>query len=143
MDERKYVNRLLAVSDAYCAAVGLSDARVSTLVFNAGSKIKFLKSGTDLSTGHYVRAMQWFSEMWPNDLKWPTGIRRKQSVIETIDGFSDDELLRVAVHKCRRGRSPKKAALWTIVADRFGLGREFSKQLCERYGLDPNESVKR
>ena len=74
MNERALVDSLLAVSNAYCKAVGLSDARVSTFVFNAGSKIKFLKSGTDLSTGHYIRALQWFSDRWPEDAKWPSRV---------------------------------------------------------------------
>ena len=71
--------KLLLVSDAYCDAVGLSDARVSTLLFNAGRKIHFLKSGTDLSTGNWERAMQWFSDRWPHGARWPAGVKRPRA----------------------------------------------------------------
>jgi hypothetical protein len=68
--------KLIVVLDAYCKAVKLSDARVSTLLFNAGGKIASLKAGTDLSTGNYERAMQWCSDRWPSDAEWPKGIQR-------------------------------------------------------------------
>jgi hypothetical protein len=79
MKELSLKEKLLLVSDTYCKAVELSDARVSTLLFNAGRKIFFLKNGTDLSTGNWERAMQWFSDRWPARTKWPTNVKRPRA----------------------------------------------------------------
>jgi hypothetical protein len=63
----------------------------------------------------------------------------------TIASIPDEVLLRRAV-KSARARSYRKGALhsrWIAVADVFCLGGTFSVQLCERFGLDPHEAVKR
>ena len=88
MSNRFLVEDFLAVSDAYCSAVELSDARISTLIFNAGSKIKFLKSGTDLSTGHWIDAMQWFSERWPKGVDVPTEMKFFRRMMRRGNGTS-------------------------------------------------------
>lgn len=42
-----------------------------------------------------------------------------------------------------RGRSREKLPLWSIVSDKFALGSEYAGQLCRRFGLDPDENVRR
>ena len=68
--------QLLAVADAYAAHRGLSRARVSTIVFNAGAALDRIAAGRDLTTGNFERAMRWFSLNWPSGAKWPAGVKR-------------------------------------------------------------------
>lgn len=72
----KMTSQILAVADVYCRASARSRARVSTLVFNRGSKLDDIASGADLNTASFERAMVWFSGHWPDDLAWPDGIER-------------------------------------------------------------------
>ena len=69
-------DQLIAVADAYCLAVGLSRARVATIVFNAGAALDRIAAGRDLKTGSWERAMRWFSDHWPDGAEWPEGIER-------------------------------------------------------------------
>lgn len=69
-------DQLLTVSDAFALHRGISRARVSTIVFNAGHVLERIASGRDLSTGNYERSMRWFSENWPEGARWPDGIER-------------------------------------------------------------------
>ncbi|WP_229183950.1 hypothetical protein [Bradyrhizobium oropedii] len=67
----------MAVTDAYCAATGLSTSRVSTLIFNDGKRLDAIREGKDLYTSRFEHAMQWFSDRWPDDGKsWPLGVPR-------------------------------------------------------------------
>jgi hypothetical protein len=72
--------QLITVADAYAAARGVSRARVSTIVFNAGLALDRIASGRDLTTGSFERAMLWFSENWPPRAKWPAGVKRPKAV---------------------------------------------------------------
>lgn len=69
-------DQLISISDAYGAARSLSRARVSTIVFNAGSTLDRIASGRDLTTGNFERAMRWFSANWPDGVEWPEGVDR-------------------------------------------------------------------
>lgn len=56
----------------------------------------------------------------------------------------DNELLnRVLRSLQNRGRGREKLPLWAIVGDKFALGSTYSFQLCRRFGLDPEQIVKR
>lgn len=71
------IEQFTEVANAYCAARGLSVARVSTIVFNDGSKLGDLISGeADVTTRRYEKALLWFSMNWPADLAWPDDIAR-------------------------------------------------------------------
>lgn len=70
------INHLLMLAEAYGAGRSLSASRVSTLVFNDGKVIDRLAAGADITVGRLERAMQWFSDNWPDDLAWPDGIAR-------------------------------------------------------------------
>lgn len=75
------IEQLSTVATAYCERRGLSVARVSTLVFNDGSKLGDLMSGrSDLVTRRLERALLWFSANWPADLDWPASIDRPAAV---------------------------------------------------------------
>jgi hypothetical protein len=70
--------QLIAVSDAYAAARGIGRKRVSTIVFNRGSKLDDIVAGGDLGTGTFEKAMEWFSANWPDDVAWPKDVERPQ-----------------------------------------------------------------
>lgn len=72
------VERLLDVFDAYVAHTGLSEARVSTLVFSAGHRILSLREGREIGSRRIWAAISWFSANWPADLDWPSDIPRPQ-----------------------------------------------------------------
>ncbi len=63
----------------------------------------------------------------------------------TVYDIPDDELLRRAVRhavdpNCRKGQ---KHPRWQACMANFLLGSTYSKQLCLRFYLDPDEMVKR
>lgn len=71
------IDALLTVARCFAAARSLSLSRVSTLVFNDGSKLGTLATGdADIGTRRLVRAMAWFSQNWPEGAAWPDGIDR-------------------------------------------------------------------
>ena len=63
----------------------------------------------------------------------------------TVADISDDDLLRRAVRSARSTRYSVGAPhpRWVAVKDALALGRTYSAQLCERFGFDPDEKVKR
>lgn len=67
---------LLDVSAAYSGAVGLSESRVSTLVFRAGHRIPNLRKGSDAKSGTLEAGLQWFSDNWPEGVPWPCDVLR-------------------------------------------------------------------
>ena len=70
----KMVDHILILSDEYCQAVGLSRARVSTLVFRRGGKIDAIEAGADVTTASYEHALEWFAQRWPQGVDWPNGV---------------------------------------------------------------------
>lgn len=70
------IRLLLTLSSAYCSATGLSEARVSTLIFDHGARLKRLREGSDIRTRSVARAVEWFDQHWPSDLAWPSCVER-------------------------------------------------------------------
>lgn len=59
-----------------------------------------------------------------------------------VNDLGDIELLRRAVS----GAVPRRPGMhprWVAVQDIFLLGSTYATQLCQRYGLDPDEMVRR
>lgn len=69
-------SHIVTLADVYCLATGRSRARVSTLVLNRGARIDEIADGADLTTGSYERAVEWFSEHWPEGIDWPECVAR-------------------------------------------------------------------
>ena len=69
-------DQLLTVARAYSAAREVSMARISTLIFNDGKKFDLLERGKDLGTKTHEKAMQWFSDRWPDGTDWPADVVR-------------------------------------------------------------------
>lgn len=59
-------------------------------------------------------------------------------------GISDEELLRRAVRSARQKKyGHVKHPRWVGVMDSFSLGSTYARNLCRRFGFDPDEMVKR
>lgn len=69
-------DQLLAASRAYLAARGMSQPRLSTLLFNDGKRLRQIEEGKDLTTKTLERAMRWLSDNWPEETDWPDGVDR-------------------------------------------------------------------
>lgn len=62
----------------------------------------------------------------------------------SVADISDDTLLRRAVISARsRDKGHVKHPRWVAVMDAFALGSTYAHQLCRRFGVDPDEMVKR
>ncbi len=70
---------LLSLFDRYCAATGLSEARVSTLVLNGGWRAEKIRRGASFTVRTYERALAWFSANWPEKTEWPAEVERPAS----------------------------------------------------------------
>ncbi len=55
----------------------------------------------------------------------------------------DDELLRRAVKNARSRTSAGYQTRWSCVAECFLVGSTYAAELCRRFGLDPDEKVRR
>ncbi|GEN63577.1 hypothetical protein AOE01nite_18010 [Acetobacter oeni] len=63
---------LLRLTDCYCAARCVSEATVSGLIFKNSRTIARVRSGGDIATRNYTKAVKWFSQNWPDNHDWPT-----------------------------------------------------------------------
>ncbi len=65
--------------------------------------------------------------------------------VPSVADIPSDELLKRAVRGARSNyyRKGVKHQRWVAVKDLFGLGSTYAHQLCIRFGLDPEEMVKR
>jgi len=68
--------KLSKLTDAYCEARGVSVATVSGIIFKNSRTLPRVKSGGDLKTRSYQRAVAWLSDNWPHNAAWPDGIAR-------------------------------------------------------------------
>jgi hypothetical protein len=57
-----------------------------------------------------------------------------------VSSIPDDELLRRAVQMARKGRGYQPR--WVAVMHCFLLGSTYARQLCDRFGFDPDERVR-
>lgn len=74
------IGDLLIVADVFVAATGRGRGSLSKAIFDRGGHFEDLATGArDLSTGTFERAMQWFSDNWPDGADWPDGIGRPQA----------------------------------------------------------------
>lgn len=53
----------------------------------------------------------------------------------------DDELLRRAAWAARERGNRYEHPRWVAVMDAFCIGSTFSRTLCRRFGIDPDEKV--
>lgn len=60
----------------------------------------------------------------------------------SVNDIPDANLLGRVVRNARAQRG-RKQPRWVAVMDLIGLGSAYSQQLCRRFGMDPDEEVKR
>ncbi|NSZ47964.1 hypothetical protein G6L63_08555 [Agrobacterium vitis] len=77
----KMRDQIIVVADLYAAHCGVSRKTVSWQVLSRSTKLDNIVDGGDITTGIFERAMQWFSDRWPDDLVWPDGITRPQRAL--------------------------------------------------------------
>jgi hypothetical protein len=70
------INQLLILTGEYQRAAGLTEATVSTHLFNDGKKLGAIRNGADLSTKRFEAALQTLSDRWPEGAVWPAEIDR-------------------------------------------------------------------
>jgi hypothetical protein len=63
----------------------------------------------------------------------------------SVRDIPDEKLIERAVRsaRCRDSRKGYLHPRWVAVMDCFGLGSTYAYELCRRFGLDPDEKVKR
>lgn len=73
------IQSFLRVADKYCAARGISETRLSTIILNGGGRIPALRAGTsDVGTRTLAKAMQWLSDNWLDEAAWPEDVPRPE-----------------------------------------------------------------
>jgi hypothetical protein len=73
------IDRLLTIARVYGEAEGIKPTTVSSRVFADSKKLGAIMAGGDINVGRYERAMQWFSDNWPENAVWPSDIPRPSS----------------------------------------------------------------
>lgn len=76
----KSIDQVVALANAFADARGIGEARVSTLVFNDGKRISRVREGADIGVRSVERAVQWFSDNWPEGVDWPLEVPRPEPV---------------------------------------------------------------
>lgn len=74
------IDQLLVVARAYANATGLELSTVSWRVFGDTKKLPAIEAGADIQVRRYEKAIQWFSENWPEDARWPDEVARPESI---------------------------------------------------------------
>ncbi|MFD1743724.1 hypothetical protein [Cypionkella sinensis] len=69
-------NDLINLSTAYAAHKNLSHWRVSYLARGDGQFFRRLADGKSCTVKTAAQVLQWFSDIWPLDLEWPSDISR-------------------------------------------------------------------
>lgn len=72
----EHIRRLLAVIDAFLEAEPLKETTLSFRIFNDSKTISLLRNGADITTGRMQSAIEWMSDRWPSDARWPIGVAR-------------------------------------------------------------------
>lgn len=70
------IDAFLAVASKFAEARGLSEWRVSTLVFGEGTRLKHLREGGDMGARRVARGLVWLSANWPDGADWPSDVPR-------------------------------------------------------------------
>ena len=67
---------LLTVASIYMALTKTPESTLSSRMFDDGSKLAALRKGGGITVRRFNSAMQYLSQVWPKDAKWPIGIPR-------------------------------------------------------------------
>jgi hypothetical protein len=70
------ISHLRQCADAYGAATNRALSTISQDVLGDWRFFAKVAEGATFTVGKYDDAMAWFSEHWPEDVKWPTAVPR-------------------------------------------------------------------
>lgn len=70
------IAHLLALANEFQRVSPVEDKTLSFWVFNDSKKLTGLRGTSDITTGRFNGAVQWFSDHWPDAAVWPKGIVR-------------------------------------------------------------------
>jgi hypothetical protein len=70
------IESLIAVFDAYAASSRQAEATVATKFLGRGNRMSELRAGGDMGARTIARALQAFSNHWPEGAVWPEGVER-------------------------------------------------------------------
>jgi hypothetical protein len=75
------ISQLLLLARIYRESTGLKSVTLSWRLFGDSKKLAAIENGADIQVTRYERALQWFSDNWP-DQAWPAdaGPRPPRSV---------------------------------------------------------------
>jgi hypothetical protein len=69
--------QLLGIADRFVELGGAASISVvGHRIWNDSRTLIRIRDGSDITTGNYERAMQYFSDNWPERKAWPAGVRR-------------------------------------------------------------------
>jgi hypothetical protein len=74
------IDIFLELVSRFAEVNGISEATVSTRLFNDGKRLKLLREGGDLGVRKLDDAVQFMSDHWPEGKSWPRNIRRPDQV---------------------------------------------------------------
>jgi hypothetical protein len=72
------IQNLLTVAKQYGEAKKIGVSTVSWRAFGDTKKISAIQSGADIQMRRFEKAMQWFSDNWPEGAQWPEGVERPE-----------------------------------------------------------------
>lgn len=78
------IEALLTVARAYASIAGVSLTTVSSRAFDDGKKLTAIEGGADIQVRRLDRAMQWFSDNWPEG-PWPADVPRPVPFVPTAE----------------------------------------------------------
>lgn len=79
------ISHLLRLADLFSAATGLAEATLSSRCFADGKRLAAIRGGSDVGARRLARAVQWFSDHWPDGADWPADIPRRSAPIPAND----------------------------------------------------------
>lgn len=86
------IDAFLRLTEAYCAAVGIAEATLSTRLFSDGKRIAEVRRGSDIGSRRLSRAVEWLSANWPDDLDWAADIARPPPAVSSRSSLLPDEV---------------------------------------------------
>ncbi len=77
------IKNLLDLCAEYERATGKPEKTVSSRVFADSKKLRDLReNGSDMTVGRFNASLQWLSNNWPENAKWPSDITRPEPIFE-------------------------------------------------------------
>lgn len=70
------IAHLLDLADEYQRVTSVEDKTLSFRVFGDSKKLSALRGTSDITTGRFNGAVEWFSRNWPDGANWPSVLDR-------------------------------------------------------------------